>query len=616
MILGADDYIRKDRLPRLSAAIDLVLRLRQTEKEKLEGAEKLKRSEENYRTIMERISDGFVALDKDGYYTYVNKEAGEIIHRKPEELIGKHIATEFSGEVYQNFHYAYLKAIKEQQFISIEEYFAPFHIWLEAHIYPSADGLSIFFRDITERKKAERAIIESEEKYRTLVDQAFDSIIIYTPDLIILDCNDIACSITGYTREELKAHIITELFFEDDIIARPLYFGTLKAGQHTLDYRRLKRKDGSGIEVEIGTKMMPDANLMAVARDITERKKAEQKIIRSETNLRTIFENTSEGFLLLDSAAVIMAFNNKAGDYSLLSREKEIQTGQSIYDCIEESRRSFFQEIIAKALSGESIQFDRSYEMKNGATAWIHFSATPVIETGQVKGICITGQDITEKKLMEQEIIAQKIEEQKKIARAIIKAQEKERNHLGQELHDNINQILASVKLYLSAAGQTNEEIRKLIGRPIELINSSIDEIRSLCSNLVTPFKDIDLEELIRDLLRKLAHNAPIKTDLTYSISNESLPDDLKLNIYRILQEQLNNIAKHANAKEVNVSVQADSGSIRVVVLDDGKGFDLNEKRKGIGISNMINRIESFNGTVAIESSPGKGCRIMIKAPY
>ena len=121
---------------------------------------------------------------------------------------------------------------------------------------------------------------------------------------------------------------------------------------------------------------------------------------------------------------------------------------------------------------------------------------------------------------------------------------------------------------------------------------------------------------MIRKLLTKLSQNIVIKTDFTYSVSNLHLPDDLKLNVYRIIQEQLNNIAKHAAAKNVSVSVQTANNMISVVVADDGKGFDLNEKRKGIGISNMINRIQSFSGEVAIESSPGKGCRIVIKAPY
>ncbi|MCW3119383.1 MAG: histidine kinase [Chitinophagaceae bacterium] len=609
---------------------------------------------------------------------------------------------------------------------------------------------------------------------------------------------------------------------------------------------------------------LPAAIVTTIQRRKSEKEKreVEQKIIQSETNLRTIFENTSEGFLLMDRNAVIMALNNRARKYSLFSGDKEIKIGQSIYDYIEESRKVFFQGIIAKAINGQSIQYDRPYGMENGTIVWIDFSVTPVIEAGQVTGICITGRnitekkiieqerefdrnnlkalinntndllwsvdrefklitsneafekmvrtftgetvasgtgilargfsqeqqdrfrkyyervfsgesfteivltelpvellseisfypiyngdaiigaacfsrditnrkrvekeiedyknaldqssivsitdqkgvikyvndnfckisgysapellgqdhrlinsgyhpasyiknlwltiangkiwrvelcnkakdgtlywvdatiipfldkngkpvqylairnDITEKKLMEQEIVNQKIQEQRKIARAIIKAQEKERNYIGQELHDNINQILASTKLYLDAAGYKNEEFKKLTKYPIELIDSSIDEIRLLCHKLVIQPKHIDLGELIRDVLFNLNQNTKIKTEFTYSVSDEPLPDDLKLNIYRIIQEQLNNIVKHAAAKKVNVSVQADHHVITVVVADDGKGFDVNKKRTGIGISNVINRIESFNGEVAIESAVGKGCRIVVKAPY
>ncbi len=627
--LGADDYILKDRLNRLPAAIDAVLRQRQTEKEKLKAAEKLIRSEENYRT---------------------------------------------------------------------------------------------------------------------LVDQAFDSIIIYTPNLIILDCNHRACSTLGYTRGELKEQNVAWLFFKEDIMARPLYFETLKAGQRTLDYRRVKRKDGTGVEMEIGTKMMPDGNLMAIARDITERKKAEQKIIQSETNLRTIFENTSEGFLLMDKNAVIIAFNSKATAYTFFSKSKEFQVGESIYDFIEGSRKEFFQEIIAKVLKGENIHYDRSYEKKNGTAIWIDFSATPVIEAGRVKGICITGRDITEKKIIEQErefdrnnlkalinntndlmwsvdrdlklitsndafdkvielmsgqrltkgsdilasgfskeqlnrfrkyyerafsgesfmeiehtdfpgdfwseisfypihsedaiigaacfshditrrkkaeenfkslekkILEQKIQEQKQIARAIIKAQEKERNHIGKELHDNINQILAGIKLHLGLAGK-DKKLKELIKYPVELLDNTIQEIRLLSSKLVTPLKNINLKELIQLLLASLGKNLAVVRTFEYNLSDTFVSDDLKLNIYRIIQEQLNNIVKHAAAKKVSISIQAGNGFISIDVADDGKGFDINKKRKGIGISNMMDRVESFNGEMAVESSPGNGCKISFKIP-
>jgi two-component system, NarL family, sensor histidine kinase UhpB len=353
-----------------------------------------------------------------------------------------------------------------------------------------------------------------------------------------------------------------------------------------------------------------------------EKQEAKQKIIQSETNLRTIFENTSEGFLLTDREGIIKAFNTKVAGYAFFNREKEIQLGEYIHDFIEPTGKSFFMEMFSKALNGESVQYDRSYEIETGSMAWLDFSITPVIENKQVKGICITGRDITERKkteealkAMEQEILDQKVQEHKKLIRAIIRAQERERNHIGQELHDNINQILASTKLYLSMAVNKNMKLKELIKYPMELIDTSINEIRALSSTHVTPEKNINLKELVQSLLDGLHASSTIKTLLTYTAVNKAIDDDLKLNIYRIIQEQVNNIIKHAFAEHVHVSVGAGSNAIYIIIADDGNGFNVKDKRKGIGISNMTNRVESFNGEISIESSPGKGCKVQIKIP-
>jgi signal transduction histidine kinase len=217
---------------------------------------------------------------------------------------------------------------------------------------------------------------------------------------------------------------------------------------------------------------------------------------------------------------------------------------------------------------------------------------------------------------MELEISNQKIQEQKKVARAILTAQEKQRNHIGQELHDNISQILASSKLYLSSACEGNESLLELIKYPSELIDSSIQEIRLLSSRHVTPLKDVDLEDLVKSLLDGLRENTSIDTVFTYDIAERDLTDDLKLNIYRIIQEQINNIVKYASARKVTITIEAKPAGLHIEVIDDGAGFDLTKKRSGIGLSNMMNRIESFNGQMLLESSVGTGCSIRIDIPF
>lgn len=107
---------------------------------------------------LETMTDGFVSLDKDWRYTYINKRAAEMFHRKPEDLIGKHIWTEFPEGIGQTFYHNYYKAIEEQKPITMEEYYPPWNRWFENRIYPTRDGLSIFFQEITERKRAEELV--------------------------------------------------------------------------------------------------------------------------------------------------------------------------------------------------------------------------------------------------------------------------------------------------------------------------------------------------------------------------------------------------------------------------------------------------------------------------
>jgi signal transduction histidine kinase len=246
---------------------------------------------------------------------------------------------------------------------------------------------------------------------------------------------------------------------------------------------------------------------------------------------------------------------------------------------------------------------------------WFRMIATP-LQGAEKAGAVVMHIDISEIRRVEQERLKAKMDEQRKITKAMLMGQEKERNHIGQELHDNINQILASTKMYLGMAGDKSKEVRELVNYPIELIDTSIDEIRLLCHKMVVPLKNIDLKELIRELLNKLEQSTKIKTEFAYSVTDGLLSDDLKLNIYRIVQELVNNILKYAAAKNVKIAVKKNKEIIDVIVIDDGKGFDMEKKRQGIGISNILNRVKSFNGEIEIKSSEGKGCITCITIPY
>jgi signal transduction histidine kinase len=222
--------------------------------------------------------------------------------------------------------------------------------------------------------------------------------------------------------------------------------------------------------------------------------------------------------------------------------------------------------------------------------------------------------DVTERIRLEKELALQQRLKQQQITEVVLGAQEQERFELGQELHDNINQILATSKLYLDVAIEEREPRIELLVKSRNNISMAIEEIRRLSKELITPsLNDLGLVQSIQELIRSIQMVKKMKIRLAISGLDESalLPEQ-KINVYRIIQEQLNNILKHAQASSVIIELTREEEQIRLLLADDGKGFDPRMRRNGVGISNIISRAELYNGRVEIDSAPGKGCRLEV----
>jgi signal transduction histidine kinase len=235
-------------------------------------------------------------------------------------------------------------------------------------------------------------------------------------------------------------------------------------------------------------------------------------------------------------------------------------------------------------------------------------------------GIMAIVRDVTEirrlQREMEKERMEQKVQEQKKTTRAVIKAQERERNIIGMELHDNVNQLLASTRMCLSTAKSSATGKLGFVDNCIRLIDASVLEIRVLSRKHVTPLKGFDLKEQIQSLVKIMEGGIGFKISFDYSLPDKpELVDDLKLNIYRVIQEQLNNVYKHASASRVQIKMYSEEGQIHISINDNGIGFEIGIKKNGVGIVNIINRVESFNGQVSFETNPGVGCKLNICIP-
>ncbi len=232
--------------------------------------------------------------------------------------------------------------------------------------------------------------------------------------------------------------------------------------------------------------------------------------------------------------------------------------------------------------------------------------------------ILVLANDVTERIQLEEELNEQRLSRQKQITEAVILAQEKERTEIGKELHDNVNQILGASNLYINTAMTDDEMRQELLERSTELVSSAINEIRKISKSLITPgLREIGLIESIEDIIddMKMAkYDMLIELDLQ-NIAEDQIEDRRKLTLFRIVQEQLNNIVKHARATRVLIRLSVESAFIVLTIADNGVGFDVGRHRKGVGITNIISRTELFNGRVDIQSAPGEGCTLSVSVP-
>jgi signal transduction histidine kinase len=222
-----------------------------------------------------------------------------------------------------------------------------------------------------------------------------------------------------------------------------------------------------------------------------------------------------------------------------------------------------------------------------------------------------------EKYEAEATLASQRILQEKLIVRTGIKAQEKVRNEIGIELHDNINQILAASKLFLDKALKQNTEQEELLLRSKEHLLKAIDEIRRLSHQSVTPsLESISLCQIIRDIIEDVHQSSSLQISFSADdFDEEQVGRELKLTIYRIVQEQLNNILKHSEAHNAFVRIYPDAKSLILLIGDDGKGANLEEKGNGIGLNNIKSRVGYFDGEVNIQTAPGKGFTLKAKIP-
>jgi len=310
-----------------------------------------------------------------------------------------------------------------------------------------------------------------------------------------------------------------------------------------------------------------------------------------------------------------------SGYRTLFGYEQERTDEPNSFSRIHPDDHPAVQQTIRQALAGEDSRWyiEYRYLCRDGSYKNVIDQAY-IVRNRAGKPVRAIGsmQDVTEERKLQRQILMAEKQNRKEVVDAVIAAQEKEREEISAELHDNVNQILAATILYLKAALKEPSSGPQMIGRSINYIQKAIEELRTISSSLATGNLQISgllpaLQALVRQL--NIPNNFEVKLELG-DLSEDAIPSALKLAVYRMVQEMMNNIFKHAHATSVRISLCRDALNLVLRVSDNGKGFDPATVKRGLGITNIQTRAENLNGIVHIHAAPGKGSTFEVLIPF
>jgi PAS domain S-box-containing protein len=489
-----------------------------------------------------------------------------------------------------------------------------------------------------------------------IVDSSDDAIVSKTLDGVITSWNRGAERLFGYTAAEaVGQHILLIIPHErraeeDDVLAH------IRRGDK-IDHFETERqtKDGRRVAVSLTVSPVRDSDgriigASKVARDITERRQSEW--VRA--HLAAIIDSSDDAIVSKGLDGVITSWNR--GAERLFGYTEAEAVGQHIFLIVPDDRRSEEEDVLAHLRRGERIDhFETVRQTKDGRRLIISLTVSPLKDSsGKVVGASKVARDITDRRLAEEalkrahEELEERVrdrtaalseanehlraevaerrrveEERTQLLTRLVLAQEDERRRIARELHDQLGQQLTALRLtleMLKSESVEGTELRVQIETLQELALQLDEDVGFRVWELrPTAVEELGLPAAVTTYVQKWSTHTriPVRVHTTPS-TDEPLTPDVKIIVYRLVQEALNNVAKHARAQRVDVVLERDSEHVSLIVEDDGVGFDPSNSetvRNGFGLIGMRERAVLVGAQLQIESMPGRGTTVIVRAP-
>jgi PAS domain S-box-containing protein len=574
------------------------------------------------KEIFERVTDGFIALDRNFCYTYMNKKAGKLARRDPDTIIGKNVWEEFPAAINSSTFEAFNKAMKEQKYVTNTDYYKPYDLWYESSVFPSPNGLSIFMRDITEQKKSEKEI----SKVKALADNLIDSLpgVFYFFDLQgrFIRWNKQLEDVTGYSAGEMATMHPADFFEAKEknyVVAR--IQGIFQKGINDTD-ANLITKDGRKIPYFFKTVMIEYEGgpcLLGNGIDITERKKAETELRASEQKYKLLFESNPLPMWMLTLP-----------DYRFIDVNSValLQYGYTKEEFLKLSPMDFRPPKDLKKLKALTSTEFRGvhhagiwrHKKKDGTIIYVDIVTHDINHKGQMRRL-VLANNITERHAAEEKL-KESYEAIRTLTGYLQNVREQERLNISREIHDELGQLLTVLKMDVSwlnkKIGGENSMVKEKLSEILNLVDTTVRSIRRIASELrPTLLDDLGLYAAMEWHLEEFERRSGIRRELVIPENELALSDSLKIGIFRIFQESLTNVARHSEAKNVNVSLLQKDNQLILTIRDNGIGFEEGPMatKKTLGLLGMKERSMMMGGVYNITSARGAGTTVTVIIP-
>jgi PAS domain S-box-containing protein len=474
-------------------------------------------------------------------------------------------------------------------------------------------------------EKNESSGIDTEIYYKAIFENATDGILVVEKTSgKIIDANAKAVEITGCPKEGIIYQNISKVFSPENIFlqgkADVELNSLLSAGGHTFQLEKID-KDGRVVYVDVNTVVYGITGkelLLFFFKESQKGETVERSLLQSESNYRYLFENNPASIYIWNPFSLeIIEVNNTALEMYGYERDEFLKISTLALRPPEELSKYFDFLKFAQSEGDLSLKAGIwKHVKKNGETIFVDITSHK-IQYGGTQAVLSMNINVTEKVLLERRFEAERIQKQNEITDAVFFAEERERQEIGRELHDNVNQLLATARLYLGTTKNDDPEVLQNVRQADHLIEIAINEIRNLSHAMIAPMLEKSgLINALKYLMDSIAKGSGLHFQFNVSgIEEVEMSDKLKLSIYRIVQEQLSNIIKHAKADQVTIRLAHLQEHYLLTITDNGVGFNTDEKANGIGLMNIHTRASLFKGTVQINSTEGSGCELKVAFP-